>query len=200
MKTTNKCNINLTFCLLSWLPIIMISCSVYQKVSLSNFEEYRVPFDERANMQYVLKARKLHYSTNDKLYNNFYEDKRSKIHKSHSVLVEDNIVIPVGAHGVCVNSYDDNFIIDFGKGILVPFEIHDQYNRAKSKIEVDGRMYSREFSNRNARLYFVTRGIKTSKSRDIISREGINAQLNGTKKGVHDTYKMNDPETFSSDQ
>lgn len=131
-----------TFCLLAFLPFILLSCSGYQKVSLLSFEEYKLTSVERENLQYVLKTHKLHYSDIDKKY---------------------NIVIPTGANGVCVNSYDDILIIDFGKGVLVPFKVYTDDNKAKSKIEVDEREYSLEPSILNVHLYFDTRGLQTSK-------------------------------------
>ncbi len=54
-----------TFCLIACLPFILASCSAYQKVSLINFKEYNVPYDERGNLHYVLKKHRLHYSDTD---------------------------------------------------------------------------------------------------------------------------------------
>ena len=155
-----------TFRLLALLPFILASCSPYQKVSLTNFKEYNVSYHERENLQYVLKAHELHYSDADNKYiNNYYETDRSTIYKSHSFLMNDNIVIPTGADGVCVNADEDNFVIDFGDGVLVPFNVYNSFNSAKSEIEVDERGYRIERSNRNASLYFDTRGLRASKSK-----------------------------------
>jgi hypothetical protein len=63
-------------------------------------------------------------------------------------------VIPTGAIGVCVNPSDNNFVIDFGKGIVVPFEINNEFNRANNKIVVDERGYNIQGRNRKSRLYF----------------------------------------------
>jgi hypothetical protein len=166
MQHTKKYIIKSTLYVLACLPFILVSCSAYQKVSLLNFKEYNVSYNERGDLHYVLKKHSLHYSDTDSRNNNYYyETDQSTMYRSYSFLIEDNIVIPKGAPGVCVNFSEDNFIIDFGKGVLIPFKIHDGYNSAKSEIEVDGRKYNVEVSNRKGHLYFNTSGLKTSKSR-----------------------------------
>lgn len=173
-----------TFWLLACLPFILVSCSSYQKVSLTNFKEYKVAYNERGDLQYVLKTHKLHYSDIDRRYIiNNYEAIESTAYESHSFHINDNIVIPTGAFGVCVNSYEDNFIIDFGKGVLVPFIVYNDNNRAKGKIVVDERAYSLVVSNRNASLYFNTRELKKPKSRHTVSGEINKAQQSGEKEG-----------------
>lgn len=150
------------FCLMACLPFILVSCSSYQKVSLSNFEEYKVSVNERGDLHYVLKTSKLQYSDTDRRYevNNYGTDKSSPF-ESHQIQIQDNIVIPTGAHGACVGSKDDQLIIDFGKGVLIPFIVLNDHNRATGKIKIDERLYSLEVSNRNACLYFDTRKLKT---------------------------------------
>ena len=149
----------------AFLILLLGSCTTYKKVSLNNFQDYKVSYDERENLHYVLKSHKLHFSDPDSRINsNYYAADKSAIYKSQSVMVEENIVIPTGAIGVCVNSDEDNFIIDFGHGILVPFKVYSSYNKAKSEIVVDERAYSVEVSNRNASLYFDTREVKASNS------------------------------------
>ena len=153
--TVSSRNMKATVLLLACLPYILTSCSAYKKVSIINFKDCAVSFDKREDLQYILRIKKLHYSDTDveyKIYD-FGPDK-STILDSHSFQIEDNIYIPRGASGVCVNSNDNNFIIDFGDGILVPFTVYDANNRAKSTIEVNGRAYSLEDNNRKACLYF----------------------------------------------
>ena len=151
--------------LLACLTIVLGSCSTYKKVSLNNFKEYKISHDERVNLQYVLRTRKLHYSDIDSRNNmNFYETDKSTLKESYSFLIQDNIVIPTGSSGVCVNPSDDNFTINFGKGIIVPFKVYNDYNKANSEIVVNERGYSFQVSNRNPSLYFNTRELKTLKS------------------------------------
>lgn len=155
-----------TFCLFAFLPFILVSCSAYKKVSLTNFEEYQVPKNKRGDLHYVLKTHKLLYSDIDRRYNiHNYMVNESTPYESHSVNIEDNIVIPTGAFGVCVHTHDDHFIIDFGKGVLVPFILLNDDNRAKGKIVVDERTYSLVVSNRKSRLFFDARDLNRSASR-----------------------------------
>ncbi len=145
------------------LPLILGSCSAYQKVSLLTFNEYKVSYDERENLQYVLKTHNLHYSDADRrVHSNYYEPGKTTIYKSHSVHIEDNIVIPTGACGGCVNINSEHFVIDFGEGVLVPFKLYNEYATPKSEIVVDERRYRLKVSNRNSCLYFDTRGCKAS--------------------------------------
>ncbi len=161
-----------TFCLLVCLPFLLASCTAYQKVSLINFKEYDVPYDEWGNLHYVLRKDRLHYSDTESRNDiNYYDTDRSTLYNSHSFLIEDNVIIPTGAHGVCVNAYDDNFIIDFGDGVLVPFIVNKGNNRAESTIEVDGREYNIVVSNRTPCLYFYTRELEPAKSGHAVSRE-----------------------------
>lgn len=113
-----------------------------------------------------MKTHKLLYSDIDRRYNiHNYKGNESTPYESHSVNIEDNIVIPTGASGVCVHTHDDHFIIDFGKGVLVSFIVLDDDNRAKGKIIVDERTYSLVTSHRKARLFFDTRDLNRSESR-----------------------------------
>ncbi len=143
----------------------MISCSPYQKVSLANFEAYEINSNAREDLSYILKTHKLHYSDIDRKDNtNFYNVDESTPYYSSSAIFEENIVIPSGAAGHCIHSQGDHFIIDFGEGVLVPFGILKNDNRAKSKIEVDGRLYKLVDSNRVASLFFDTRNLSNSAS------------------------------------
>jgi len=144
--------------LFAFLPFLLLSCSTYKKVSLANFEEYKLTSEGKRDLHYVLKTQKLHYSNIDrKENNNFYANGESVPYYSSSAIYEENIVIPNGAKGVCVHSRNDHFIIDFGEGVLVPFRIMNDDNRASGKIEVNGRTYSLVESNRKASLFFNTR-------------------------------------------
>jgi len=154
----------LSFWILACLSLILVSCSSYQKVSITNFKKFKVSYNERQDLHYVLKTHKLHYSDTQKRYIiNNYEVNESSPYESHNVHIKDNIVIPTGTNGLCVQSNDDHLTIDFGKGVLVPFIVYDDDNRVKANIVVDERMYSLVVSNRNARLCFDTRELKNSR-------------------------------------
>lgn len=145
------------------LPILFISCSTYQKVTISNFTEYEITSDEKEDLHYVLKKHKLHYSDIDwKENSNFYTVDGSTPYHSRSAVYEENIVIPRGATGRCIHSQDDQFTIDFGEGIHITFLVLNDDNRASAKIEVDGRIYSIAGSNQEASLFFDTRGLSGS--------------------------------------
>lgn len=142
------------------LAFLLLSCSTYEKVSLANFEEYMINSNEMENLQYVLKTHKLHYSVVDRVNKtNFYSVDESTPYYSSSAIIEENIVIPNGATGLYRYSRDNQFIIDFGEGILVPFHVRSADNRASDKIEVDGRIYKLVNNNRKATLYFDSRGL-----------------------------------------
>jgi hypothetical protein len=146
--------------LILFLPLIFASCSSYQKVTLTNFKKYEISFNERKDLQYVLKKHKLHYSEPDrKFIINNHNANESEAYESHNIQIDDHIVIPKGALGVCINSNDDYFVIDFGKGIFVPFIISNENNRARAKIVAGERAYDLEASRRNAMLYFNHRAL-----------------------------------------
>jgi hypothetical protein len=145
------------------LPFFIISCSSYQKVSLTNFEAYELNSNDREDLSYILKTHKLHYSDIDRKDNtNFYAGDESTPYYSRSAIFEENIVIPKGATGHCIHSQDDHFIIDFGEGVLVPFSLLNDDNKAKGKIVIEGRTYSLVESNRKGSLHFDTRNLATS--------------------------------------
>lgn len=147
--------------LFTCFPIILGSCSAYQRVALDNFKEYNISFEERGNLQYVLKKHKLHFSVTDATFNsNYFGPDKTVIYKDQEIQMNDNIIIPMGANGVCVNTNDDNFIIDFGEGVLVTFIVYGDDNGTKSEIEVEERRYSLEQGSQRACLYFETRELK----------------------------------------
>ncbi len=153
------------FYLIIILPFLFISCSPYQKVSLSNFKEYEITSNDRVDLHYILKKHKLHYSDIDlKENSNFYAVDASTPYYSRSAVYEENIVIPRGATGRCIHSQDDQFIIDFGEGMLVTFRVMNESNKAKGKIIIEGRTYSLVDSNRMVSLYFDTRTFCNSES------------------------------------
>ena len=143
------------------LAIIIGSCSPYKEVSLNSFKEYNIGESEWGNIQYVLKGHKLLY-TDINSRNNVYllESDKSTVKESYSYLVQDNIMIPKGSSGVYVGHSNNNFKIDFGKGIIVQFVVSDDQNRANSELIVDQRAYSLESSNRIPGLYFNTRELQ----------------------------------------
>lgn len=151
-----------TICsLLICMSIILGSCSAYQTVTLNSFEEYNIPEDERENIHYILKGNKLQYINIESRNNVFLlEPDKTKISESYSYLIQDNIVIPNGSSGVCVGHSNNNLIIDFGKGIIVPLILSKDQNRAQNEISIDEREYSLQLSNRTPGLYFNTREIK----------------------------------------
>ena len=156
----------------AFLPFLLLSCSTYEKVSIANFEELMISSDEMENLQYVLKTHKLHYSVVDRVdKTNFYAVDESTPYYSRGVIFEENIVIPTGATGPCIHSQDNQFIIDFGEGILVPFHVSNDDNRAFDKIEVDGRIYKLVSNNRKATLFFDTRDLSVSDPRHSDRKE-----------------------------
>ncbi len=151
---------------IAFVAPILVSCSTYKEVSLMNFKEYEITSNDRLDQHYVLKTHKLHYSDINRIvHNHYYEVDESTPYVSHSESIEDNIVIPTGASGVCVHTQDDHFIIDFGKGVEVPFIVLQDDNRAKKRIEVDERTYRLLKSKRQARLFFDTRNLRRSGER-----------------------------------
>jgi len=151
--------------LLACLPLMLGSCSTYKEVSLNNFKEYSVSGNDLEELQYVLKYNKLHYqATDSRNYMNLYEGDNSTPKESYSFLVQDNIIIPNGSKGVCVNPSVDNFAIDFGKGVIVHFRIYDGYNTANREIAVNRRRYVIQENNKSACLYFNIRELKSLKS------------------------------------
>jgi len=145
------------------LPLLVSSCSAYEKVSLSNFQKLGVSNEARESLPYVLKANQLHYTDAEgRINNNFYGPDNSDILSSSSALIEENIIVPKGARGVCVDSRDGSLTIDFGSGILVPFIIYDSYNRAIGELVVNERNYGINAGKRHATLYFDARGFNES--------------------------------------
>jgi hypothetical protein len=138
----------------------MGSCSSYKEVSLNSFKEYKIDKSDWGNIQYVLRGHKLLYTDIDSRNNVYLLDTdQSTIKESYSYLIQDNIVIPKGSSGICVGHSKNNLIIDFGKGIIVPFVVSDDQNRANSELIIDERTYSLVISNRSPGLYFYTRDL-----------------------------------------
>ena len=142
--------------ILALLAIIPGSCSAYKRVSLHNFDRYQISREERQGQQYVLKRYRLHYVAAESKHNihDVHETGGTPVEETYSFLIEDNIVIPAGAHGVCTDPRDDPFIIDFGEGIQIPFRVSDGHNRAGHEIMVHERLYRLKGSNRNPSLFF----------------------------------------------
>ena len=143
------------------LSIILGSCSSYTKVSLDSFKEYNIAKSDLGEIQYVLKGQKLLYSDIDSRNNvNLLEADKSTIKESYSYLIQDNIMIPKGSSGLCVGHSKNNLTIDFGKGIIVPFVVSKDQNRARSELIIDERVYSLVLSTRPPSLHFNTRELK----------------------------------------
>jgi len=107
------------------------------------------------NLSFVLKKQKLHYSDPDRRYIiNNYDATYSEAYESHEMRIVDNILIPAGAHGVCIRPDSRHFIIDFGEGIQVPFVLSDENNRPKDEFIVGERVYCLNKGHQKARLYF----------------------------------------------
>ncbi len=146
--------------LLACIPLVMISCSPYQKVSLNGFQECHISVEERRNLSYILKSHPLCYSDAEgRVNNNFYGDDHSTIITNNRALILENIVIPKGARGILTDSDDASFTIDFGDGVKVPFDVYHNFNRAKSEIVVGSRTYHIEHGGRSASLYFDCNGL-----------------------------------------
>lgn len=145
--------------------IILVSCSPYRKVSLSNFREYKVSPAEMKNLSYVLKKQRLHYSDTDRRYIiNNYNLTETEAYESHNIRIDDNIVIPVGAQGVCIHQDSKHFVVDFGKGVQVPFIVQEENNRPKDKFVIGKRVYGLDPVHQKARLYFKPAYLKSKKS------------------------------------
>lgn len=140
------------------LPFILLSCSTYKKVSLSNLEEYQISEKQLSELEFVLKKQKLHYLFTDRQYqvNNYMANEPTPF-DSYKANLQDNIVIPKGAAGACVNPEMRYFIIDFGMGVQVPFILSEEGNHAKKRIEINQQVYSLSENHRPACLYFKFR-------------------------------------------
>jgi len=156
-----------TICgILTCLILVSGSCSPCKKVSLNNFNEFGISYYERESLHYYLKKHKLHYSGTDSRHNiNYFEADNSTPVDSYSFLVLDNIFIPRGATGACFDPSDDNFTIDFGEGIIIPFRIYKDNNVAISEIVINKKGYRLQYSTLNPTLYFDTAELKTLRSK-----------------------------------
>ena len=147
----NRAGIHLVFVSM----LILVSCSPYQKVSLSNFRNYEVSSTELRNISFILKKQKLHYSITDRRYTiNNYNVTDAEAYESHHIHVIDNIVIPVGAQGVCIRKDNKHFVVDFGEGVQVPFIVTDDNNRPNDKLVIGKRVYSLDPGHQKSKLYF----------------------------------------------
>ena len=137
------------------LLFILVSCSPYQKVSLSNFREFKVSSSEMRNLPYVLKKQKLHYSATDRRYIiNNYEANDTEAYERHDIRIADNIVIPVGAQGVCIHQDSRHFVVDFGEGVQITFIVMEENNRPEDRLVIGKRVYGLDPVHQKARLYF----------------------------------------------
>ncbi len=145
-------------CLFLFIISIASSCSTYREVSYSNFGKYNVTPNERVKLHYILKKHDLLYTDNDRRVriNNFAAG-NTRLHDSRNLLIQDNVLIPKGAAGVCISSSKDVLVLDFGEGVLVPFKLGLEENRASGIIEVDNREYRLQPAKRNPSLYFNRR-------------------------------------------
>lgn len=137
------------------LLFLLSSCSTYQKVSRENYESAGISDREKEGLVYILKKRNLHYTNDDKRYviNNFNGDEDTP-YESRRMNVEDHVIIPKGAPGVCVNYQGDKLYIDFGKGLVIPFSLSSEENRPGTKVLLNGLEYSLVEKKRNALLFF----------------------------------------------
>ncbi|MEN8202298.1 MAG: hypothetical protein ABFS28_06860 [Bacteroidota bacterium] len=103
----------------------------------------------------MLKKKKLHYSGKEGQNNyNTYDKNDGSLVNSRSAIIENNIIIPKGARGRCVETSGDQLFIDFGEGIVVPFRVYGNDNSPENMIEVDQRTYDIVINHRTASLYF----------------------------------------------
>jgi hypothetical protein len=145
----------------SCLLLIAASCSTYKELSFSTLGKYNVTLNERLKLHYVLKKHDLLYTDNDRRVriNNFGSGS-TLLHDSRNLLIQDNVLIPKGAAGVCISSSEDVLVLDFGEGVLVPFKLGLEENRASGIIEVDNREYRLQPAKRNPSLYFNRRRVE----------------------------------------
>ena len=122
---------------------------------MSNLEEYQISETQLSELEFVLKKQKLHYLHTDRQYllNNYLATESTPF-DSYKVNLQDNIVIPKGAAGACINPKMRYFTIDFGEGVLVPFILSEDGNHAKKRIEINQQVYSLSENHRPACLYF----------------------------------------------
>lgn len=149
---------NSKVCMLLCLSFILVSCSPYKIVSLSNLVEYQISETQIVDMEFVLKKQKLHYLHTDRRYqvNNYVANEPTPF-DSYKANIQNNILIPKGATGVCNNPKMQNFIIDFGEGVRVPFVLSEEGNHAKRRVEINQLVYSLSENPRAAYLYFKSR-------------------------------------------
>ena len=146
---------NSKVCLLMCLPFMLLSCSPYKKVSLSNLEEYQISETQTSDLEFVLRKQKLHYLHTDRQYQvNNYMANVSTPFDSYKVNLQDNILIPKGAAGACINPEMKYLIIDFGEGVRIPFILSEEGNHAKKRIQINQQVYSLSENHRSACLYF----------------------------------------------
>jgi hypothetical protein len=133
---------------------LLASCYPYKKVSSNNFRDYDIPKNELEHLHYVLKKKDLHY-VNEAEQNNYniYNRQDGSLTDSQRVLIKNNLVIPKGATGKCVHVTDDQLLIDFGEGVVIPFILHANNNSPATKIRVDQRSFGIKVLHRSSSLY-----------------------------------------------
>lgn len=141
----------ITFSLLLFLS----SCYPYKKVSTDNFRVYGIPKGELEYLHFIIKEKDLHYVAEASRNNyNIYNRQDASLTDSYSTLTENNLLIPKGASGKCVDASEDQIQIDFGEGVVILFRIHGQDNSPANQISVDQQSFDIVVHKRTASLYF----------------------------------------------
>ena len=142
--------------LLGIFIFLMFSCSPYRKVSKNNLVKYTLPSTDLANLGYVLKKGKLHYSGTDRMVEIRNQTRPgSPEYDRYIAETRNNIVVPKGATGVCIFSDPDQLVIDFGEGVRIPFQLLDQTNTAADTIRLNRQPYYLNGRNHKSCLYFI---------------------------------------------
>jgi hypothetical protein len=121
--------------------------------------------EELVNLHYVTKKKELHYAAkasqnNHKVYNR----QDGSLKTSYSTLTENNLLIPKGASGKCVDASENQLIIDFGEGVVIPFRIYSHDNSPANQIFLDQQSFDIVVVNRTATLYFDVSNYSKSKN------------------------------------
>ena len=111
--------------------------------------------NEIPRQEYVLKKGKLHYeSTEGKVdVRDHFGRSRTRV-DSHTMYFMDHIVIPAGASGRCIRNDRDVLVIDFGKGVVLPFLLDEKDNLPSSTFTIGQRKYHSVKEVPRSRLYF----------------------------------------------
>lgn len=153
---------NSKLCFVICFVAILASCSTYTKVSLKHLEECQISESELQKLEFVLKKQKLHYlHTDKKIITHNYMDNNPVPYDKYETHIQSNVLIPKGAPGICVIPDLPYMVIDFGKGVQVPFVLSEEGNHALRTIEIDRQIFSLSENDNRACLYFNSKDLES---------------------------------------